>query len=367
MNFIKLGCLSGLLLVLCSIPSGAQSDWEQMVGGQAATTGGFGNTENMRITHIARLNDEFFVATFNRHTGPEIWKSENAYTWVQMHNGGIGSTDPFLGGMVSFNGILLAAPSSTSACIWESSTGENWTPVNGPCADPVLGNAEVLSFKVFGDYLYASTKNPIFGGEIWRSLDGRTWEPVMKGGFGTSSNSKVGMLDVFQGRLYASTIDDCEIWRSDDGLLWTRVVETCFGSYNDLRDLEPFGDSLYAGVGYDGLSGFNLWSSTNGVDWVEGAHEPSFRLTGTGEFLYSSNFSNEIIVSANGTDWKPDNDPSFGNPNNWYYTCFFVADGYIYAGVQNSAEGAQLWRKFLGLFADGFETGDTARWSTTIP
>jgi len=338
-----------------------------MIGGQAATTGGFGNTNNIRITHIVLLNDEFFAATFNSHTGLEIWRSENAYTWVPMHSGGIGSTDPSLRGLVSFNGVLLAAPSSADACIWGSSTDANWMPVNGPCADPVLGNEEVLSFMVFGDYLFASTKNQVYGGEIWRSLDGATWEPVTTGGFGASSNSTVGMLEVFQGRLYASTIDDCEIWRTDDGLLWTRVVETCFGSYTDLRTLEPFGGSLYAGVGYDGLAGFNLWNSTNGVDWVEGAYEPRDRLTGTDELLYSTNGSYEIIVSANGTDWISDNDPSFGNQNNWYYTGFFEIDGYIYAGVQNSVEGAQLWRKFLGLFADGFETGDTARWLTIIP
>lgn len=361
------GCASGLLLILCSIASGAQSDWEQMIGGQAATSGGFGNTNNIRITHIVLLNDEYFAATYNSHTGPEIWKSENAYTWVQMHSGGIGSTDPSLHGMVSFTGVLLAAPSSADACIWESSTGGNWTPANGPCADPVLGNEEVWSFKAFGNHLFASTSNQGFGGEIWRSLDGITWEPVMTGGFGASYNAVVGMLEEFQGHLYAATDYDCEIWRSDDGLLWTRVVETCFGSYNDIRTLEPFGGSLYAGVGWDGLPGFNLWSSTNGVDWIEGAYEPSYRLTGTRELLYSSNFSYEIIVSSNGTDWISDNDASFGNPNNWYYTGFFVIDGYIYAGVQNSAEGAQLWRKFLGLFADGFETGDTARWSSIIP
>ncbi len=75
----------------------------------------------------------------------------------------------------------------------------------------------------------------------------------------------------------------------------------------------------------------------------------------------------EIVVSPDGTDWAPDNSPKFGNPNNWYYSGFFVVDGFVYVGVQNSAEGAQLWRKFTGLFADGFETGDTTLWSATIP
>ncbi len=344
-----------------------QSDWTQVVGANAAVGAGFGNPNNLMIGHLISHDGKQFAAAYNDQSGTEIWMSHTGLDWTLMYAGDFGATDPRLNSFVSFQSFLYAAPrSSAGLCIWRSSDGSNWAPVDGPCSGPQSTNEAVLSMLVFDGFLYATTENSsgAGGGEIWRTSDGVNWTAVAVGGMGYSGNTALYNLTEFQGNLYV-TNEGSGIWRSGNGTDWTEVCGSCFsGGYCCVEILESFKGSLYAGLSFDGLSGFNIWSSADGLNWTEGAFEPSFKLTAAGHRLYSSNFDWEILTSVNGTDFEPDNDPEFGNPNNWYYDVLSaIDDGYLYAGTRNLTEGFELWRRPIILFDDDFETGDLSAWS----
>jgi len=229
----------------------------------------------------------------------------------------------------------------------------------------------VWKFAIFDDHLYAGTQSQFFGCEIWRTSDGESWKPVVTGGFGNSGTGIISEFEVFRGYLYAATSGSggCDLWRSSDGLAWTQVVDGCFSNYSWLGDLEVFQGTLYAGASFSGLPGFNLWTSNDGVQWTEGATEPSHLLQATDQQLFSTTLFSpyQVLVSSDGIDWAPDNEPKFGNPNNYEHTGIGVFDGYLYVAARNGVEGSELWRKFVGLFADGFESGTPSSWTSTVP
>ncbi|MCD4750533.1 MAG: hypothetical protein K8R59_14275 [Thermoanaerobaculales bacterium] len=347
-----------------------QLEWRQVVGNTSVVSGGFGNPDNIMIRHLEPQGGDLFAVTFNEQKGAEVWKSQTGIDWTLVHQGGIGTNTATMQDLVSFEGMLYAASHPDSNCLWRSPTGTNWMSVDGPCSSPSSWNEGVLKLKVFGDHLYAGTSTFFVGCEIWRSSDGESWQPIAVGGFGNAGNSTISELEVFGGQLYAATSGSgCELWRSPDGVAWTQVLEDCFPGYFRIDAMEVFQNRFYAGAGFSGLPGFNLWSSSDGVHWTEGATEPSLLLQATDHHLFSATLVSpyQVLVSSDGSDWAPDNDSSFGNPNNYRYSGIGVFDGYLYVAARNGTEGSELWRKFVGLFADGFETGDTSGWSVTMP
>jgi len=355
-----------------------QSEWSQVVGSTSSISGGFGNADNIEIRHLQTHEGVLFAATVNEQTGAEVWRSQDGVEWNLVHSGGIGSVNATIQDFVSFDGSLYAASNTETNCIWRSENGTSWKPLNeGPCTNPASGNDRVWKFVVFGDHLYAGTTNAIEGCEIWRSDDGDEWQPVVTGGFGTL-RMNITELEVFDGRIYAATLGEiypttsgsaCQLWRSPDGVAWTQVLDGCLSSYFRIDVLEVFQGTLYAGTGFQGLAGFNLWFSNDGVHWTEGATEPSHLLKATENQLFSSTLMSpyQVLVSSDGSAWTPDNDARFGNPDNYRNSGIGVSRSFLYVAARNDVEGSELWRKFLGLFAGGFETGDTTRWSATIP
>jgi hypothetical protein len=80
----------------------------------------------------------------------------------------------------------------------------------------------LLNLAPFDGMLYVGTVNSVTGGELWKSLDGRSWVPVVgpgapvSGGFGIPSNRSFLGLGVFQDHLYVGVDnerDGAEIWR----------------------------------------------------------------------------------------------------------------------------------------------------------
>jgi hypothetical protein len=104
-----------------------------------------------------------------------------------------------------------------------------WQQVNtNGFGDPHTG--EVSALGAFNGYLYAGTSNPTDGAQIFRSQDGVTWTSVTQPGFGISHDIRppsILDLTVFNERLYATTgrgDDPGQIWRTLNGVNWAPMV-----------------------------------------------------------------------------------------------------------------------------------------------
>ena len=117
-----------------------------------------------------------------------------------------------------FNGFLyIGTINFPRGCqIWRTSDGKNFEAVVGGPSNTPGGFGKVMNFyawymKEYDGQLYVGTQNT-FGGEIWRSADGTSWECLVgpsgnyPGGFRMFDvNYGIRTLTVFKGDLYAGT------------------------------------------------------------------------------------------------------------------------------------------------------------------
>ena len=179
--------------------------------------------------------------------------------------------------------VLLVAGISLSACAPTAGSAPdtinkdvqampvpNWEQVNGNgFGDPQT--VEVGALAVFNGYLYAGTTNSMAGARIFRSQDGATWTPVTQPGFGNPHDiAPPAILDfeVFNGRLYASTgrgDGPGQIWRTLDGVNWAPMVISGFGNPDtvDITGLAVYNNMIYAGA-INQISGAQIWRSFSG-------------------------------------------------------------------------------------------------------
>lgn len=232
---------------------------------------------------------------------------------------------------------------------------------------------EISALAIFNDYLYAGTSNAIDGAQIFRSPDGTTWSPVTQPGFGIAHDiAPPAILDltVFNGRLYASTgrgDGPAQIWRTLDGLNWAPMVITGFSDPDtvDITVLVEYNGLLVAAA-TNLLSGAQIWRSYTGDNnsWTQVAPAvPGTAVagvTGLGEFdggLYAAVESEAPaqIWNSYGGDWTTIVDDGFGDSKTTMTGGMAVFAGSLYIGAGNQNSGAQLWR-----------SGDGAIWQPAI-
>ena len=129
-----------------------------------------------------------------------------------------------------FNGSLYAGVLNyvhDGGALWRSVDGTTWEVISGDPPAPIApgfgdaGNMGLVSLAVFDDALYVGTTNNA-GTQLWRSVDGATWQPVVgqaaavPAGFGNVHNRAINSLGVFHDALYAGThnpTEGAELWR----------------------------------------------------------------------------------------------------------------------------------------------------------
>jgi outer membrane protein assembly factor BamB len=141
-------------------------------------------------------------------------------------------------------------------------------------------------------------------------------------------------MTTFDGALYAATLNmatGTELWRSINGTSWSQANADGFGSSANLLVYELFvmDGILYAGT-FNWATGTEVWASVDGTSWVQ--------------------------VNPDG----------FGTSRNYGVVAMAEHDGWLYAGLRNP-DGCQVWRFRPAVFADGFESGSLAAWSTWTP
>jgi hypothetical protein len=227
--------------------------------------------------------------------------------------------------------MIVVAPSPVSGEAAASSPlTEGWTQVvKGGFTDP--NNSYAPTWAKFKDYLYISTSanesGAVFsgsdktGGDIWRTVDGVTWEQIGTAGLGNPHNNLFQLI-VYRGKLYAisNNINDhgIEIWVTSSGTEFTKI-ENGGDKNNDWASPFVFQDRLILGVS-NGESGGQIWVSDDGE---------SFRQVVEGGMGHSG------VTGFTGFA-----DPEHADP---------VFQGKLYIGVSNPDSGGEIWRTADGL------------------
>ena len=229
---------------------------------------GFGNANNINISHFGVFSNTLYAATRSSAGGLEIWRSNmgNVGDWTRVVANGNGDADNYAcSDLLEFDGYFYAAVENVTdgAEIWRTNDGLTWARViTGGFGD--IQNKEPSNLAILGNYLYVGTNNyASTGAQLWRSNDGTTWTQVMGNGFGDSNNSKTNPLVVFDGALYASVyngVTGAEVWRSSDGTTWSQVNLDGFGDSNNARTsgVAVFNNRLFIGTGND-ANGGEVW------------------------------------------------------------------------------------------------------------
>ncbi|GMU66677.1 MAG: hypothetical protein AMXMBFR36_29510 [Acidobacteriota bacterium] len=289
--------------------------------------------------HAVALDRLWFGADGGRELGDELWESDGTPGGTTPHDLDLDgeSSDPRqIQELSSEDGTLLLLAgythlfevdpaTDTSRAIWDfdPESQENWPdyPFVAFEGDAVLIDAE-----------------PDGRCALWRTdgtapgtVDLATTRPGRSSGWGELCASD---LLVAKGALWFGACDlehGCELWTSDGTVSGTRLF----------ADLVPGPDSLAprALTAIDGRLYFAGCASATGCEpWV-------------------SDFTPEGSHALGDAAPGPlSSDPvGFTRAGPWIY---FTAD---------DGTGRELWAYALALFADGFETGDTTRWSEAVP
>ncbi len=307
-------------------------DWSQQ------NINGFGNRFNQGVSSLEPFGGQLYAGTYNWTNGAELWRSSDGLAWSPVMAGGFGNSlnrafdNLFVFGSNLYAGMWTCADAacnaSTGGQIWRSGDGSTWDPiVSDGFGDAV--NGEVYAFGEFAGDLYAATwsyDTSAHGTEIWRSDSGDagTWGIVASDGFnGDSDNIAVLSFAALGGYLYAGTYNTNtggEIWRTDNGTSWSQVNSNGFGDAGTIgvTSLTDFGGYLYASTRHVPGEGIEVWR----------------------------------CQVCDGSDWGKVVDNGFGDPTLRLESGLQVLGGMLYVASYSLDWGAEIW-----------QTSDGSNWS----
>ncbi len=304
---------------------------------QQVNSNGFGDPQTVEVSALQAFDGRLYAGTTNSAVGARIFRSQDGVTWTPVTQPGFGIAHdiapPSILDLAVFDGRLYASTGRGDGPgqIWRTLDGVNWAPmVISGFSDPDI--VDITALAVYDGVLYAGATNLISGAQIWRSFNGdsNSWTRVAPATPGTAAASITG-LAVFDGALYATVESDgpAQIWRTYGGD-WTTVVSDGFGSNpaTSIGGLAEFGGYLYVGAG-NATHGAQLWRSNDGVSW------------------------------------EPTIPPAFGDSNNRRIEMLFVFQNQLYVSVRNERTGMEIWRSADGADwqranEDGFGDGNNA-------
>ncbi len=268
-----------------------------MAPGRFSKHGGFGNPNNWSASSIICLMEEYLlVGTYNEIDGAEIWRYDyDLSTWSVVVSGGFGDAN----------------------------------------------NKNISSLAAVGEYLYAGTENAVSGGEVWRSLmygNAGSWEQVSLDGFGDLNNSAVTSLAGAGRYLFAGTRNPttgAELWQVElNGPDRSFVIHS--GSWT------PYFAAAYNNQDQQYLA---MWENEN-----DGPYDDTLqaqRLSVTGDLIGSA-----FMVSSGGDPAQERTCPrlAYDSLHNRYLAAWTFAESYGYEGERArlvSATGGLVGNEIL--------------------
>ncbi|USN96635.1 MAG: hypothetical protein H6797_00315 [Candidatus Nomurabacteria bacterium] len=264
------------------------SSWTQIGGDYVNNSWGF---YGFSAVQVMQAQGGYLYAGMGNTTGAAAVFRYDGSTWNLIGGQGInGSWDAntyeYVYSMASYDNHLIvglgntASGSTADGEVWEWD-GSSWTKIGGNGVNSSWQASshygEVDSMASYNGYLYAGLGAGSRDGEVWR-WDGSTWTQIggdsLNGGWTTYAEN-VYSLAVYDGKLIAGlgrSNGDGEVWQWD-GSGWTKIGgDSTNGSwdsstYQDVESLMPYGDKLYAGMGY-ATGSATLWQY-DGSTWTE--------------------------------------------------------------------------------------------------
>jgi len=325
-----------------SLPAHAElvqgtSSWQQ------ANSNGFGDPHEQEVSALEAFNSQLYAGTYNVidplavFDGARIFRSPDGVTWSPVTQPGFqnphDTAPPAILDFLVFNDRLYASTGrgGNAAQIWRTLDGVNWAPmVAAGFGDPEIH--DIAALGVYNGVIYAGAGSQVSGARIYRSStgDSNTWSPVAPAA-PTMPGARITGFAEFNGALWATIESEApvQIWRSSGGA-WTAVMKNGFGdSLTTLTGgIAVFGGYLYVGAG-NTADGAQLWRSMDGTNW-------------------------EQVIT-----------PGFGNANSQTVETVFVIQNQLYASVHNAVTGIEVWRSPNGNLweqanQDGFGDSDNS-------
>jgi hypothetical protein len=272
-----------------------------------------------------------------------------------------------------FKGQLYAGitNSGPGAQIWRQ-TKTGWEAVTMDGFEDG-GNRAIDHLYEYKGYLYASTYNctneectTTNGGQLWRSPDGLTWQPVTWDGFGNRDNAEIFRMAKLGARLCAVTLsldEQSELWCSESGEpdTWTIQLEPGFGETGKLNifSLQEYNGAFFAGG--QGETGAVVFRKTPMTEWEkitfpQGTNANVTDLAVYKTFLYAitnTSLGNTAQVLrcqvCDGSDWLPVNVGFGGNVSNRIMPAIEATKSILYVVTGNRVDGLSAWKSSDGV------------------
>lgn len=293
---------------------------QEMPGWQQVNHSGFGDPRTVEVSALETFNGRLYAGTANAVDGARIFRSQDGIAWTPVTQPGFGIahdiSPPSILDLIVFNGQLYASTGRGDGPgqIWRTLDGVNWAPmVIAGFNDP--DTVDITALAVYDGALYAGATSLLSGAQVWRSFtgDNNTWMRVAPAEPGTDAGYVTGFA-VLDGALYAAVESNApaQIWCTYGGD-WTTVVSNGFGDplTTSTGGVAEFAGYLYVGAG-NSADGAQLWRTSDGASW-------------------------EQVIN-----------PAFGDPHNLEVEMVFVFQNQLYVSARNAQTGLQLWRSVDG-------------------
>ncbi len=291
-----------------------------------------------RMSHelIVFKNKLWLVGGYDNSAQLDIWSSSNGEVWTEENSSSfIPTTGIYDHQLINDNDTRLLlvggrkAGSDLSPYIYTGNGTDNWSIIN---STPNFNQRHGHQISLFKDtYWFTGGFNSVAFNDTWSSTDGITWTNVTPAAPADSFTARSGhQTAVFDGKLWliggydGNYLND--IW-SFDGSTWTQVVPN--GSFFSVRaghTLTTFNNKLWliGGISSGTTIHSDIWSSTDGINWVQETTTAPFGarqnhstvvfnnrlwLSG-GNMDNGTSFSDEVWSSADGSTWVLENSPA---------------------------------------------------------
>ena len=242
----------------------------------------------------------------------DVWCSADGATWTATTTAAPWGGREFAE-LVSFNGrlwIIGGFSGGVYADIWSSADGVSWAQETAQAefgerfSHRVITDGKQL-WLIAGSNGYQSAQR-----DVWSSTDGRRWT-LVTGSAQFSPRSDQG-AEYLNGQLWVIAGGGDEVWSSTAGDVWSKHSLSAAVPGASVTAMVPFKNRLWA-LGDE----MELWSSANGIDWMEETHTTpavstlaqmlarSDRLVLIAGWQYSApNYYRQVWQSTDGKSWS---------------------------------------------------------------
>jgi len=197
----------------------------------------------INFTDMTVYKDQLYISCNSAGGGADIYRTSDtfpSFNWEWVNGRGI--DDPHNARFIfsqEFNGDLYlgaAKDDNTKSALYRTNNGANWTRIEEPATMNYQTDILVPSINYNG-WMYMVTGTVNGKTEVWR-YNGSTWEQVADNGFSDTSNFSIFLGSVFNGYLYAGTMND------NGGAIWRKLLGASTSNIVTVQELPQTGANL---------------------------------------------------------------------------------------------------------------------------